>query len=503
MNLFVLLFSMAFAGPAPNMLPGEIYARCYDRFVRAPISLTDPTYLAVKNGTKTATVACMELLQKGNLRSVNSQLEIANPNDPIARKVFQNLHMVHNSWFESRTFSQATVESLNVHDIEQPALYYTRSLFRPSTSVREVLTLSGSLSGVRRPPLGAPVVNHYQAIFPARPDPLFVFGYENLTTPSAAHGFTVANDQQVQAGDLVGIRPAPSIVQNSFFARLNSGERRGPSILADRNNTQLSNQLIARSKQPENINQHFGGGILGSPVFIMQNTNLERNNVAYKEYMNHRRLAARIFETLLCHQLPTLTDSDVATISGSPHAFENSKSCMQCHASLDPLARAYKDIVIHQSHRNSDRTKPVIMSAMKLGSDLTGTAPANFDWAMKPIDSNLYYRSLKDTNPSIKPANFAVSSIQDLGNKLSDPTTNLGFDFYSCTTKRYYEFLTGVNVEMRPRSQENPVTVYHRSLVLNLANQLRTHGSLATLIEDIIKSAPFRMRNSYSEEVAP
>ena len=143
------------------------------------------------------------------------------------------------------------------------------------------------------------------------------------------------------------------------------------------------------------------------------------------------------------------------------------------------------------------------MSAMKLGSDLTGTAPANFDWAMKPIDSNLYYRSLKDTNPSIKPANFAVSSIQDLGNKLSDPTTNLGFDFYSCTTKRYYEFLTGVNVEMRPRSQENPVTVYHRSLVLNLANQLRTHGSLATLIEDIIKSAPFRMRNSYSEEVAP
>lgn len=504
MNLFSLLAAavVAHAGPTPNMSAGEIYARCYDRFVHAPIAMSDSVYLAVKAGTKNPTVACMELLQKGNLKSANSQLELNNTNDPLARKVFANMHMLHNSWFQSRTFSIFTNQTLNVLDLEQPALYYTRSLFRPNTSVRDVLTLNGGLSGVRKAPLGAPVINHFKVLFPTAPNSLFTFGSENFSSPMNPILTTVSNDIQTQAGDLVGIRTAPSLIHQTFTSRLGAADRRGPAA-ADQNNTQIDQELLYLSKQPENINQHFGGGILGSPVFILQNTNLERNMVAYKEYNNHRRLASRIFENILCHQLPTLVDADVSTIPGSPHAFENSKSCMQCHASIDPVARAYKKIVVHQSHRNANTAVSNIVSLLQLGADHTGTAAANFDWAMKPIDAKLYYRGLKDTNAAAKPANLNVTSLADLGAKLSDPNTNVGYDFYACTAKRYYEYFTGINVEMRPTTQENSVMVYHRSLILNLANSLKANGSLQTLVENIVKSAPFRMRNSYSEEVAP
>lgn len=505
MNLFSLLATafMALAQPAPNMSAGEIYARCYDRFVHAPISMTDATFLAVKAGTKDATTACMDLLKKGNLKSVSGQLEISNTNDPIARKVFQNMHMLHNSWFESRALSAFTTQTLNVMDFEQPALYYTRSLFKPSTSVREVLTLNGALSGVRKPPIGAPVINHFKVMFPNSANTLFTFGYENHATPSAPFEVTVPNNVQTQAGDLVGIRTSPAVTEDGFFIRTtNTAVLRGPAA-TDLNNTQISNEVAYLSKQPQNLNQHFGGGILGSPVFIMQNTNMQRNYVAYKEYINHRRLASRVFETLLCHQLPTLLDADVATISGSPHAFENSKSCMQCHSSIDPLARTYKKIILNQSHRNTNTAVSAVMGAFQLGADHTNTPAAQQDWVMKPIDGKIYYRSLKDTKASVKPTSMNVSSIADLGAKLSDPATNMGYDFYACTAKRYYEYFTGVKVEMRPNAQENSVMTYHRSLVLNLANSLKSNGNMQTLVENIIKSVPFRMRNSYSEEVGP
>lgn len=505
MSLFSLLAIAiaALAQPAPNMSAGEIYSRCYDRLVHAPISMTDATFLAVKAGTKTATVACMELLQKGNLKSVSGGLEINNTNDPIARKVFQNMHMLHNSWFESRQLSGFTTQTLNVMDLEQPALYYTRSLFKPSTSVREVMTLNGALSGIRKAPIGAATLNHFQVLFPNSANTLFTFGYENHTTPGSPFEITLPNNVQTQAGDLVGIRTAPAVTQNGFFIRTtNTAVLRGPAA-TDLNNTQISNELAYLSKQPQDLNQHFGGGVLGSPVFILQNTNMQRNYVAYKEYVNHRRLASRVFETLLCHQLPTLLDADVATVPSSPHAFENSKSCMQCHSSLDPLARTYKKIVLNQSHRNTNTAVAAVIGALQMGADHTGTASAQFDWAMKPIDGKIYYRSLKDTNASAKPSSMNVSSIADLGAKLSDPATNMGFDFYACTAKRYYEYFTGVKVEMRPTAQENSVMTYHRSLVLNFANSLKTNGSMQTLVENIIKSAPFRMRNSYSEEVGP
>lgn len=497
------------------MLPSEIYARCYDRMVRTPVPLDDATMAQVVAGTKSPVQACMELLSQGNLSGSATDMRIANPTNAVAKKVFKNMHLLHNSWFPNRLILNdqgMTNSTLNAMDLEQPAFYFTRSLFLPSASVREVLTLNQPLAGIRVAPQGAAVRNNYPAfaMFGNRPTGdnnnyvnIFAIGVENWTTNDMPTRQEISNEQNTQVGELIGIRVPASIQLPTSYMDLRNGGRRGPTA-ADRNNTQVDRELEFLGKQNFELQQHFGGGILGSPVYIMQNTNLDHGGVPYKEYTNHRRLASHIFENLLCSPMPVLIAADATSkvMPNSPHAFDKSESCMQCHATVDPLARVYKKNVLMMSHRMSNGDLSSVVGVVQLGDDHVGTT-GTFDWAMQPADGRLYFRGLKSTDAAVRPADTAISSIADLGAKLSDPASASGYDFYACTAKRYYEFFTGVKVELRPNTSENAVAVYHRSLVLNLANDLATTGSLRGMIQEIFESAPFRIRNAYAEEVSP
>lgn len=514
MKILLLLASIAIAGPVPNMTNSEIYARCYDRLVRAPVPLDDATMAQVIAGTKSPINACMELLSLADL-SGTTEMRIANPSNAVAKKVFKNMHMLHNSWFTSRLIlndSGMTNMTMNALDLEQPAFYFTRSLFLPSASVRDVLTLDSALAGLRQAPAGATVRNNYPAFaqFGVRPAGdtnnyvnLLSIGVENWTQNDAPAAFVISNEQNSQVGELVGIRVPPALTVPTSYMDLRNGGRRGPTS-TDRNNTQVDRELEYLGKQPFDLNQHFGGGVLGSPVFIIQNTNLDDGAVPFKEYSNHRRLASHIFESLLCSPMPVLLAADAApkVLPNSPHQFDKSESCMQCHATVDPLARVYKKNVIMQSHRQAGGDLPAVVSVVQLGADHVGTT-GTFDWAMQPADGRLYFRGLKSTDATVRPADMAIASIADLGAKLSDPATPSGYDFYACTAKRYYEYFTGVKVELRPNTAENAVAVYHRSLVLSLANDLASSGSLRGLVQRIVSSDPFRIRNSYAEEVSP
>ena len=90
--------------------------------------------------------------------------------------------------------------------------------------------------------------------------------------------------------------------------------------------------------------------------------------------------------------------------------------------------------------------------------------------------------------------------MNDSLNALGTEITKLD-DFYVCLAKRYYQYFTGVDVELAdPTSPDAPRALsnqdqYHLSKVINLGQDLKTTQSLMTLIEQIVKSADYRKSN--------
>jgi len=75
-------------------------------------------------------------------------------------------------------------------------------------------------------------------------------------------------------------------------------------------------------------------------------------------------------------------------------------------------------------------------------------------------------------------------------------------DFYACAAKRYYHFLTGIDVQLRALESETELDTFHRNEVFRLGDRLKTSGSLNGLIRDIFQSRAFQTRN-YVSEVSP
>ena len=168
--------------------------------------------------------------------------------------------------------------------------------------------------------------------------------------PSTLTSLTLSDNQLVSFGKLVGVEEAPSLtitkvrpasppidttsVDNVFIVSGDTSLR-----------TDLINAQNTKRDSGFNLFEHLGGGVLGSQMFIMKNTNLTNNQIAPgvkndPDDVIARRISARIFEDLLCHQLPTLTETDViANVNpASSHGFHLSTSCLSCHVSLDPMA---------------------------------------------------------------------------------------------------------------------------------------------------------------------
>lgn len=502
MNLYslILLSSLSWS-QSQNVSDLEFFDRCFFLMTKSIPAANDPSLVKLKSKKISAPNACLEVLDRGRLGTNNL---LANTNDKVSRAVLKTFNDFHGSWFQSRTHqgggALATASAL-VRDIEEPWLRITRTLFVNNVPYKSIVQGTAAYKG-QRVRTNRTAGNEFksQAIFGYG---TFTVGYQTKdhlsisyagTTGAAVgdrlHALKVPDSRIVRLGDLIGIVPNTA---------LNIPTSRFPNADTPR----LPGELLGPLENNINMMRNFGGGILGSQVYIFNNANLNNGTRANMDIQINRRIAARAYEDLMCHELPMLNAEDVPASDidpTSPQTFRRSASCMTCHSQIDPFADSYRNLVttISSAGANANNTIGTPVEIVR-ALPLVGTLNI---WALQPPRGKLYYREHQASKPTLK----NVSSIEGLGAGIAE-----SLDFYRCASKRYYRYFTGVDVTLGVISPPTPggtnyerakakydLDLKHQQFVMNAAKNLKNHQSLRTLISEILNTPTFKSRDFLS-----
>ena len=435
--LLTLLPAFAFAqSPLPTTAPFQflepalIYKRCYVRMTRMIPSETDPLLVKVTKKQISAAEACIQLFDRAQFTSSGV---LKDRTSAEAKSILKTFHDMHRSWFQSKTNGNRGFSAL-IHDMEEDALYFTRAAFLPKTQFKSVVTLNMGLAGIRDQASYPNETNDFlsQGMFSYSNDTLYnsynkstelILAYTHITAENNKYKnlgvlpLTVPSSGIVEFGELTGVKPAVSLTFPSF-RRANSTD---PEMV----------KALLPSLSHFEANEHFGGGVIGSQAFIANNNNIEGTSLPDGYSNINRRGTSRIYEDLLCHQLPTLTEEDVqAEVRASEHTFQQSTSCMQCHSSIDELALGYRNIALYISASNPSKNQTAGVNIS--GYTRLPSSDSAKTFALQTPKATLHYRELITGNKR----KVTASSIAEIGQRLSE-----GQDLYTCAAKRYYRFL--------------------------------------------------------------
>ncbi|MAV91864.1 MAG: hypothetical protein CL676_10615 [Bdellovibrionaceae bacterium] len=480
--------------PNKTLSPEAVFTRCHLQLTgMAPDDKTNPQYLAVKNGTKDPSQACIEIF---NLAKLDGKGELKLQNNLLARRVLSRIHNIHTNFLTQKVPYPNDVSSYTAmaNDIDEPALYFTRAALVQGAKYSEVLTHNSGLAGRRRVLNGTPLrtlstqrlftpLGSTSTDFNFPRDSFTMAFYAWNSTNFGAHveHMEIPDSDLTEFGALVGVKDRKEItIPNGFISGISSS-------LGGANREVLKSQY----NNPI-LNEHFGGGILGSQSYIIANINLP--NTVRPDGLNqiNRRLGARIYEDMLCHQLPTLRPSDVEAFVAprSSFPFQQQNACMQCHQSFDPLAYGYRNLVLSRSAFGAVRDQGgYLVSGMFKVPNLNDS---NFFSTTAP-NGKIAFRSLLDH----KLVSQSFSNLNQLGSALAQTD-----DFYLCAAKKYYKTFTGVNVQLTDREPAGTVQAAHQNEVIKLGKFLKTTQSLEKMLKMLFQSKIYQSTDFSATEVS-
>lgn len=468
------------------MTPKEVYTRCYLQLTGL-IPPKDSRMNSVTSGALSPAQACRQIF---NLAHMGTNGVMTRRTDKVAQRVMERIHNIHMNWSTEKT-PNAPLHTVMVNDFEEAALFFTRAALRPDQKFSSVVTLNSGLKGYRRPVNGTALPNmERKRIFNTPrnfdsdvPDNKFRLVFRRWDSNRVTYDRTptsrdLSESYLTHFGKLQGVIAQPLINVPKFF-----------------NVAAFVRLPLVRTELKENsdtiLNQHFGGGILGSQNFIQANTNLSVHQMPEGEELIHRRLAARIYEDLLCHQLPTLKTSDVSSDvnARSKYTFRHSTSCMQCHTSIDPLAFSYRNLMLTRSASASFRTEGYITETVIKVPQLNDS---RYFATLTPRGSYAY-RTLLDK----KLIKGNVSTLAQLGSHIASTD-----DFYLCAAKKYYKYFTGVDVQMVDREPTGSQESTHQNMVIKLGQNLKQKQSVGEMLQILFNSSIYQSRDFLGAEVS-
>jgi hypothetical protein len=420
--------------------------KCHGLLVGERVSKQSPLYVAVMSGTMSGTDACMNLLdharigQDGRIPYVNGAPELT------GHKILSNLVQFHRSQLESPDFNVASggvrLREMDLFDANEPAFHFVYSLLKSGEPYSNVVTRSFGIRAIRYTARTTPrtrrVVDSGAILYSQGPGP----------TPAAW------NPTLIDTGRLAGL--VPDAVENTV-------------------------QILETSQaqyQGRNTNAHFGGGFLGSQAYLFATWNGS----------NFRVWAKDLLADALCKDIPVLRSLDVlqAVKPESTFAWRQGISCMQCHETMDPVSAAMRTQgLIRASPVNEVRfwvSRPIDRPSAPYPS-----MSPDPNYSRRPPDYYLKYRSFDGTL-----VNLEGTGVASLGQALAS-----GDDLYVCAAKRYFQFLTGIEADIRDDSDPlNPLNLSpsekkYRQRVIDLGKQLKQDQSARELFKRIISSPTF------------
>jgi hypothetical protein len=512
-NIFSLLvINIVAAQSLPDndqFIEEQIYHRCYRQFVRQVPDAADVRLGMIQQKQLTGVAACKQLIKNVSFKKNGQTLPAAS----IESELLQTFHLLHHSWFKFVDFfSLGMVRyqgTYQIYDNEEMALHITHALFGMDESNRpvkvdKVLTSAESLMAVRQ--IQGEMGDRQNFSLIAE---LPIVANNNIKVKNLK--FATGTPENRQNGNR----------RNGGYQTFNPrliprGELIGVQSLTPVNLPQLPG---GRDYQ-QDIALSFGGGILGTRSYLALNLGLEVNERATGGIEMPRRWSESIVSDFMCRDLPVLKSEDikelVQTFEESELPFRQGAKCMQCHATMDPLAALARNLVLKQTVAiNMPNGFQNLLFIDPLPSILT--AESNLlasgkvfknDFSQdilllnndQPAFANtapwgvFHYRPLMSDDPDIKKQiqnqggdvdviKRPVKNFNELGLQISRQ-----IDFYACFAKRYYAFLTGIEVQLSSLNKntkngnDDPV-----NFVIDLALQLQKDKDLKNLLYQIIE----------------
>lgn len=505
----LLLFIVLGIGAVPsafaqNLSEPGLFSRCYSQLTGKPVPLNHAVMNQIKAGAKSALTACSELLDKATL---GGDGYLTNRYDSEARAVLSNLNKFHRSWFSANTVEQIqdfnneiSIGTSDVFDATEPGLSITRAVFAQNGRYDEVLTLPTGVTGLREDNPTWTTLYGYIYSYPTRRLAGNNVNFANNGfhfMPVGGVGFTLDGNNVpgigfpvIQVGDLIGVKATSNyaVVPNVSMEPLGNAGLRGD------NEPGLNYSY--------NFYQTQGGGVLGSPIYVLLNFGHGRNLKSDGGYKLPRRWSQTNMNTFLCASLPALRESDVASmvISSSSLSFRQASSCVQCHANLDQMASTIRNSVMANS--NYGRTNPEYHKTTLLLPQYRPELGAVGGWPSEPVANyhrtaptgKLFFRSMTG-----ELVDRSVANVSELGAAMTQTS-----DYYTCAAKRYFEFFTGISVALYDRT--NPAnaslnktlseqSIRDRKYVEGLGEELRRSQSVKSVIKQIMTSDYYRAIN--------
>jgi hypothetical protein len=443
--LLFLLFWSLFPLPskAEKLTEAGIYHRCHAQFTRSRAKVTDPLLQAVKTGELKGADACGRLLEGFSLPGKIPESK---------RDVFEAFLAFHSSWFPLRDFLVNGTEGASsaYYDSNEMAYHVNVALFshgRFDEIVTSPHTFVAEREGSRKP-------THFA-------DPDFRGRFRKISGASwAIDGGTPWSQRMVEHGRIKAL----------------SVRRQGRSspVKNTKGNFSLSTSGT------------FGAGLLGTDTYLLLNSNQAAFEPSDNATLSHRRWGKSIMRDLLCRDIPAirLSDAEPFVAESSKVPFRRNAECMRCHATMDPLADGARHIMeIRPDGAMHFDFEPRILGSFVKDRPARPSKDPDDEFHRRPPDGRLYFR---DSQGGLVDRRF--SGLRSLGLALADTE-----DFYICAAKRYFQFMTGIDVKMDdyseiPLSAADRAHLKYRAYVQKLGHDLKNHQSLKKLVASILHS---------------
>jgi hypothetical protein len=484
-TIFVLLFIQV--GHSAELNNVQLFYRCYNHLTGSEPMPNDALLLSVKNGADPIEVCLSDILRSADLTAGTGEWNI-NTADPLAMKVFNHFYAIHASWFPLKDIpAGAGVNPTNnlmraVYDENQPSLYYTRALFDPTLKADYFLTTSEFLRAKRSDGLKT---NEDGAFYH--------LGKKSGGVPYVASDFVFGTfDTAFDQGDLVGMRlPITNTVDISSWA---------PNV-----NYPLEFRDINPNNNSITVFPHYGGGIIGSGIYLARSLEEEAPYVADGASLVPRNWSKHAFKDILCRDIPVVRKEDAAPFfdATSDSPFRKGADCLRCHSTIDRMAGVIKSagfMETRPSHQAQVWVPWVTTSLQNQGdgSEATWSSNVRADYIKEPHVGHLFYRTYEGQLIS-----YSVDSIDDIGNAWSKEV-----DPYLCVAKRYYNYFTKIDINIAdPGADPAPLPAWeqsHKDFIVKIAKELGgldSQGSqqarlhMRTIIEKIMRSPNYRKTN--------
>lgn len=432
------------------------FNRCYAQFTRHKVSSKNELLRQVKNSRVSGSEACLQLLSEAGLAD-SGKLKTQTDESISILRTFQSFHR---SWFRAYNLNVLTPDYAvtDFFDSNEMGYHVTLSLFSDDYKFSNIVTSKVSYKGVRK----------------ADATPTHIFddqlGIPTLRKRTWMRGDNMPWDPKlVSFGTLIGIE---KITDGANILKVRLGE--------DYNIKPDSEEGI---KIQVDANKTLGAGVLGSIPYLLLNSG------QYRDHMDgglkiHRRWSQSVLNDLLCREMPVLKQKDVENLIDpkSNIAFRRSTQCMQCHATMDEMAGVIRNVQLFD-------TSHILTKNIVRGVFVHRTREKSTNYHSQPTKGSIYFRNYEDR---VVKQNF--ESLEDFGNWLASTD-----DLYLCTAKKYFTFLTGLNVDIiaAGNSENSPdlqANNERRSFVLEQALDFKKHQSLKKLVSKIIDSPYYMVR---------